>query len=163
MNTINSLIILFIIKIVDNIIMTAKTITTYKNKKILSTILVVISQLLFYLVVRQIASDNTMTPIIVASLASGIGTYIAFKFNDKLQKDILWTNIITCKDTEEITKLCDFLIDNKIKHIVNDSYTRQWERTYSVIIFSSTKEQSRLIDFYLDDKIDCKYLRQILR
>lgn len=158
----NSLVSLFIIKIVDNIITTAKTITTYKNKKILSICLVVVSQLLFYSVVRQIASDNTMTPIIVASIASGIGTYLAFKFNDRLEKDILWTNVITCKDIEEITKLCDFLIKNNIKYIVNDSYTRQWEKTFSVIIFSLTKNQSRLIDSYLDEKIDCKYLRQIL-
>ena len=39
---------LIFIKILDNIILTAKTITTYQNKKILSSLLVVISQFIFY-------------------------------------------------------------------------------------------------------------------
>lgn len=158
-----NLIILFVIKIIDNIIMTAKSITTYKNREILSSALTVISQLLFYLIIKQVASGNTLVPIIVISIASGIGNWIACRINNKIQKDTLWTNIITCSDRVEIQKFCDYLMYNKIKHIVNDSYTRGWQKTYSILIFSTTKEQSRIIDSYLKNDINCKYLRQILR
>ena len=46
-------ILLAIIKIGDNIIQTAKSISTYQEKKILSSILTIISQLMFYLILLQ--------------------------------------------------------------------------------------------------------------
>ena len=42
-------ILLAIVKVFDNIINTAKSISTYKEQKILSSILTIISQLIFYL------------------------------------------------------------------------------------------------------------------
>ena len=42
---------LALIKVLDNIILTAKSIATYKEQKILSSILVAISQLIFYLII----------------------------------------------------------------------------------------------------------------
>lgn len=50
---------LFIIKVLDNIITTAKSITIYKNKEILSSILVIISQLMFYFVIKQVSQLPT--------------------------------------------------------------------------------------------------------
>ena len=47
-------ILLGLVKICDNIIMTAKSLATYKGQKILSSILVIISQLIFYLVISQV-------------------------------------------------------------------------------------------------------------
>lgn len=156
------MVILFIVKIIDNIILTAKSITTYKNQEILSVILTIISQFMFYFVVKQILLDETILSIIIISLASGIGAYIAFKINNKFKKDILWMNILTCKSKEDITRLSDYLIENNIKYIVNDSYSRSWESTYSIIIFSNTKEQSRKIDKFLEET-SVKYLRQIIK
>ena len=76
-------IVLSLVKIIDNIIMTIKSIATYKEKRILSSVLVIISQLIFYLVINQVINDNTMLAIIIVSISSGIGNYIAFIINDK--------------------------------------------------------------------------------
>ena len=157
-----TLILLFIVKIIDNLILTAKSIALYKDKKILSVLLVIVSQFMFYFVVKQIMLDDSMVSIFLISVASGIGTYLAFKINDKFKKDILYVNILTCKDKGHITKLCDFLILNKIKYIVNDSYSRSWQPRYSILIFANTKEQSKMIDDYLS-KCDYRYLRQIIK
>lgn len=82
------LIILSIIKILDNIITTAKNITTYQNKKVLTSLLVIISQFMFYLVIKSVVSDDSMLTIIVVCVCSGIGTYIAMLGNDKFKKRI---------------------------------------------------------------------------
>ena len=79
-------VILALIKVFDNVVLTAKSIATYKEYKIISSILVVISQLLFYLVIDQVIEDNTMTAIIIVSVASGVGNMLAFVINDKFKK-----------------------------------------------------------------------------
>ena len=153
-------IILMLIKIFDNIILTAKSIATYKGQKILSSILVAVSQLLFYLVIDQVVNDNTMTSIIIVSVASGIGNYIAFIINDKFKKDDTWTNIITCSNKNDMVKLCTMLKEHKIKYLLFDTYSRKFVESLTVMIFSKTKYESKLIDEFLEQN-DVKYLRMI--
>lgn len=140
---------LSLVKIFDNIISTAKNITTYKEQKILSSILVVISQLIFYLVISQVISDSTALTIIIVSISSGIGNYIAFLINDKFKKDSKWTMVITSTDKEDLISLCDYLSIKKIKYVASNGYDREWNPTINIIAFSKTKEESRLIKNYL--------------
>lgn len=153
-------IILGLIKILDNIILTAKSIQTYKGNKILSSILVVISQLIFYLVIEQVINDSTMTAIIIVSVASGIGNYIAFIINDRFKKDDVWQNIITSNDKNMLIHLCEMLRENKIKYLLYDTYNRNFEQSYTVTAFTKTKAESKLIDEFLHQS-DAKYLRMI--
>lgn len=153
--------ILAIIKILDNIILTAKNIATYKEYKIVSSILVVISQLIFYLVIDQVIDDNTILAIIIVAVSSGIGNYIAFLINNKFKKDAKWTMILTSSDIEDVKRLCNYLVDNKIKYIANDGYNRRMERTINIIAFSKTKDESRLIEQYLKTT-NSKYLKEII-
>ena len=154
-------IILAAIKIVDNIILTAKSIATYKEQKILSSILVVISQLIFYLVIDQVIEDNTLTAIVIVSVFSGIGNLLAFFINDKFKKDTKWTFVITSSNLNDIQKLCNYLAEHKIKYIANDGYTRKGEHTINVMAFSKSKEESRLIERFLVST-ESKYLKEII-
>ena len=149
-----------LVKIIDNIIMVLKSITTYKGQKILSSILVIISQLIFYLVIQQVVNDNTLLAIIVVSVSSGIGNYIGFILNDKFSKDDTWTNIITSSNKEMLIGLCTMLKEHKIKYLLFDTYNRKLEESYTVMIFSKTKAESKLIDDYLE-QTNVKYLRMI--
>ena len=151
---------LFVVKIFDNIIMTAKSITTYKNKKFLSSILVIISQLMFYLIVKQVTSDDSILIIILISLASGIGNYIAFIVSDHFKADDKWTIYLTSSDKEDVIRLCNYLVKNKIKYLANNGITRKGKDTINIIAYSKTKEQSRLIDEYLKNT-NSKYLKEI--
>lgn len=155
------ILILSVIKILDNMITTAKSITTYQNKKLLTSILVVISQFMFYLVIKSVVEDNSMTSTVAVCICSGIGTYIAMLINDKTKKDLTYTNILTCSHAESIDDLCEYLLDNKIKYIPMDSYDRSNERTRTVMAFATTKYESSLIDTFLEES-KTKYLRQIL-
>lgn len=154
-------ILLAVIKILDNIILTAKSIATYKEQKIFSSILVIISQLIFYLVINEVINDNTIMAIIIVSVSSGIGNYIAFIINNKFKKDTKWTFVIASSNLNDIQRLCNYLVENKIKYIANDGYTRKGEHTINVIAFSKTKDESRLIEKFLKDT-ESKYLKEII-
>lgn len=154
-------VILATIKILDNVILTFKSITTYKEQKILSSILVVISQLIFYLVIDQVISDNTLLSIIIVSVSSGIGNYIAFALNNKFRKDSKWTFVIASSNKNDIQNLCNFLVEHGIKYIASDGYTRKWKDTINVIVFSKNKAESRLIEHFLSG-VENKYLKEII-
>lgn len=152
---------LALIKVLDNIILTAKSIATYKEQKLLSSILVVISQLIFYLVISQVINDNTILAIVIVSVSSGIGNLLAFFINDKFKRDTKWTFVITSSDIKDVKMLCNYFVAHKIKYIANDGYTRKGEHTINVIAFSKTKNDSRLIENYLQNTTS-KYLKEII-
>ena len=152
-------IILALVKILDNIILTAKSITTYKEMKIISSILVVISQFIFYLVINQVVNDKTLLAITIVSVSSGIGNLIAFVLNDKFKKDSKWTMVITSSNVGDILKLCEYLTKHNVKHIANKGFTRKGKETIHVIAFSKNKNESRLIEEYLKTT-KSKYLKE---
>jgi len=154
-------ILLAIIKIFDNVVLTFKSISTYKEQKIVSSILVVLSQLIFYLVIDQVISDNTLLSIIIVSVSSGIGNYIAFAISNKFKRAAKWTFCIASSDLNDIQKLCHYLAEHNIKYIANDGYTRKGKHTINVIAFSKSKEESRLIEKFLSTT-ESKYLKEII-
>lgn len=151
-----------LIKVLDNVITTAKSITTYQNKKIITSILVIISQFLFYFVIKSVVADSSVTSIMVVCICSGLGTFIAMFLNDKYKRDDVYTNILTCSCTDNIDALCDYLLAHKIKCISVDSYSRNNQHTKTVFAFAKTKHESEIIDLFLE-KSEIKYLRQILK
>lgn len=151
---------LFGIKIIDNCIMTAKSLAQYKHKKILSSALVALSQLLFYVLIKQIVNDGSWFSIWIVVIASFIGNYIAFIINDKFKKDDVWENIITSSNKEMLINLCTMLKEHKIKYLLFNTYNRSFNESLTVMIFSKTKAESKLIDAYLE-QTDAKYLRMI--
>ena len=152
---------LAVVKALDNVILAFKSIAIYKEKKILSSILVVVSQLIFYLVIDKVISDNSLKSIIIVSIASGLGNYAAFEINSKLKKDTKWTFVITSSNLNDIQNLCSYLAEHKIKYIANDGYTRKGEHTINVMAFSKSKDESRLIERFLENT-ESKYLKEII-
>lgn len=155
-------ILLGLIKVLDNIVSTAKSIATYKGQKILSSILIAISQLLFYLVIDQVVNDGSMLVIVIVAISSGIGNYIAFLINDKLERDDKWSVILTCSCIDDVKELCHYLRKNGIKYTASDGYDRECRKTINVMAFSKTKEESRLIDEYLENTTH-KYFKEVLK
>jgi hypothetical protein len=155
-------ILLGIIKVIDNVVTTAKSITVYQNKKILTSILVIISQFMFYFVVKSVVDDSTLLSTCIVCICSGIGTYIAMFINERCQKDVTYTNILTCSCTDSIDAMCECLLSHNIKYIPVDSYNRENEHTKTILAFAQTKYESKIIDEFLENS-ETKYLRQILR
>ena len=154
-------ILLSIIKIGDNIVQTAKSISTYKEQKILSSILTIISQLMFYLIISRVIEDNTLLAIIIVSVSSGVGNYIAFEINSRFKKAAKWVFVLTSSDAEDVQRLCGYLAEHNIKYIANNGLTRKNEATIHVIAFSKSKDESRLIERFLENS-ESKYLKEII-
>ena len=156
------LLLIGLIKVFDNIIGTVKNIFIYKNKKLMTALLTIVSQFMFYFVIKSVASDDSLITILVISVCSGLGTYIAMFANDRLQKEATYTNILTCSCEDSITDLCDYLLGHKIKYIPVDSYNRENKKTKTVLAFAATRHESKLIDEFIRNS-GTKYLRQVLK
>lgn len=154
-------ILLALVKVLDNVVTTFKNITQYKEQKILSSILVIISQLIFYLVIQRVIEDNTILAIAIVSISSGLGNYIAFAINGKFKKAAKWTFVIASSNVQDIRNLCNYLAANDIKYISNDGYTRKGDHTINVIAFSKSKDESRLIEKFLANT-ESKYMKEII-
>lgn len=155
-------IILILCKVLDNIVSTTKSIFVARGKKIVSSILVAVSQFLFYTIITEVVADNSLLVIFMVSVASGIGNYLAFPIANKFTPDDKWYYYLTTHDKEDVAKLCRYLAKHNIKYMANLGLTRHGEETINVTAFSKTKDESRLIDNYLH-RSNSKYLKEIMK
>lgn len=142
------LILVFIVKVFDNILGTSKTILIQKNKGILAGLTVIISQVIFYKLISAVNSGGDLTMYLI-SIASGIGTYLAILINNKFSKEKTFINVILSDNKEEMIKLREFLKKNKITNLTTDGYTKDWEKSIAITAYAETKTESKLIDNYI--------------
>ena len=108
-------VVLALIKVLDNIISTAKSILQYRGAKVISSIFVVISQLIFYFIITKVVEDDSVTAIIIVAIASGVGNLLAFPILDKFKKDDKWQFHLTSSDKDDVLNLCNYLVQNNIR------------------------------------------------
>lgn len=144
-----NMIVIFIVKVLDNILSTSKTILIQKNKALFASITVIISQIIFYKLIDA-ASDGGNTAVYVIALASGIGTYLALLISNKFSKERVFVNVIMNDDREIMMELRDFLKEHKITNLATIGFTKEWQETLAITAYAETKEQSKLIDNYLN-------------
>lgn len=160
MNEIVLLSILFIAKVLDNALGTAKTILVQHNKSIMAGVALGLSNFIYFCITKNIVASDGLLSIVIVSIASGIGCCLAIAFNNRFSKDRTYVNVIMSDNIEEMRKLRDFLAANKITNVVNDSYDLNWEKTLSITAYAETKDQSRLIDKYVGNN-DVKFKRLV--
>lgn len=149
MNILN-LISVFIIKIIDNVLSTSKTLLIQKNKAFLAGFSVAISQVIFYKLINAVTEGGDLTMYII-SIASGFGTYLAIYISNKFSKDRLFVNVILSDNKEAMMELREFLIENKINNLTTDDYTKDFKKTLAITAYVETKEKSKLLDKYLEN------------
>ena len=150
MATLYHYITLAVIKVIDNIVSTEKSILTHQNKAVAASLLVTISQFLFYMLITEVVEDSNMLSIIVVSVASGIGSYIAFCINNKFSKEIVYINIITSNDKTKMKIFGDYMRFQGIKIVTFDAYNDDIDHTLTALVFANTRNQSKLIDKYME-------------
>lgn len=143
--------ILFLAKVLDNALSTAKTILVQHNRCLLAGIALALSNFIYFCITKDVVTSNSMFSIVIVSIASGVGCCLAIMFNDRFSKDRTYVNVIMSDDKNSMMELRDFLAENKITNIISDSYDRNWEKTLSITAYAETKEQSKLIDKYLQN------------
>lgn len=154
------LVILFFAKVLDNALGTAKTILVQHNKSIMAGVALGLSNFIYFCITKNIVESDGLLSIVIVSIASGVGCCLAIVFNNHFSKDRTYVNVIMSDDIEEMRRLRDFLAENKITNVVNDSYDLNWEKTLSITAYAETKDQSRLIDKYVENN-DVKFKRLV--
>ena len=82
-----NLVLIFIVKVIDNILGTSKTILIQKNKSFIASITVVVSQIIFYKLINVVDGNDGELMIYVIAVASGLGTLLALHISNKFSKD----------------------------------------------------------------------------
>ena len=144
-----SLLFLFLIKIIDNLIVTGRTLLIQQQREVLASVSVAISQILFFLVTSKVIfSDNIMTMIVV-SLAAGIGTYLAMKWNRFSSKERMFISSVLSDDKEAMIELSEYLKENRIKNLITDSYTKDWGKTLAITVYADTAYKQNLFEVFI--------------
>lgn len=136
---------------IDNVITTEKSLLTHQNKAVAASILVAISQFLFYMLITEVVADSNIISILVVSIASGIGSYIAFCINNKFSKETVYINIVTSNDKEKMKNFGDHMRAEGIKVVTMPTYGDEIEKTLTALVFANTRNQSKLIDKYVEE------------
>ena len=86
--------ILFIAKVFDNMLATAKTILVQRNRCVLAGLSLAVSNFLYLCITKNIVTSNSGLALIVVSVASGVGCCLAVAVSNKFSKDKTYVNVI---------------------------------------------------------------------
>lgn len=154
-----NLIFLFVAKVLDNGLSTAKTILIQKNKCLLAGLFVSISSYLYFSIIKDVVAAEDNMAMIVVSIASGIGCCLAVMIGNYFSKDHNYVNVVMSDNKMAMQLFRDYLAEHHITNVATDCYTRDWDRkTITVTAYADTRNKSRMIEKYLENS-DLKFKR----
>lgn len=143
--------ILFMAKVLDNTLNTAKTILVQRNRCLLAGVALGLSNFIYLSITKDIVTSDSTLALVIVSIASGVGCCLAVALSNRFSKDRTYVNVILSDDKEAMKEFRDFLAENHITNVATDSYTLDWSRkSISITAYAQTKAQSRLIDEYIE-------------
>jgi len=150
--------ILFLAKVLDNTLNTAKTILVQRNRCLLAGVALGLSNFIYLSITKDIVTSDSTLALVIVSIASGVGCCLAVALSNRFSKDRTYVNVILSDDKEAMKEFRDFLAENHITNVATDSYTLDWSRkSISITVYAQTKAQSRLIDEYIERSLlKCK-------
>ena len=154
--------ILFLAKVLDNTLNTAKTILVQRNRCLLAGVALGLSNFIYLSITKDIVTSDSILALVIVSIASGVGCCLAVALSNRFSKDRTYVNVILSDDKEAMKEFRDFLAENHITNVATDSYTLDWSRkSISITAYAQTKAQSRLIDEYIERSLlKCKRVIQ---
>lgn len=150
--------ILFLAKVLDNTLNTAKTILVQRNCCLLAGVALGLSNFIYLSITKDIVTSDSTLALVIVSIASGVGCCLAVALSNRFSKDRTYVNVILSDDKEAMKEFRDFLAENHVTNVATDSYTLDWSRkSISITAYAQTKAQSRLIDEYIERSLlKCK-------
>ena len=144
--------VLFLAKVFDNALSTAKTILIQRSRWLLAGVSVVLSDFIyFWLTKKVVAADNNWAILIVA-IAGGVGCSIACLVSERLSKDRTYVNVIMSDNLEAMKAFRDILAEHHITNVAADTYTLDWnKKTISITAYPETKAENHLITEYIEN------------
>ena len=144
--------VLFAAKMLDNALGTAKTILVQRNRCFLAGIALILSNYIYFCITKNIVTADSDLAILVVSVASGVGCWLAMVLNNRISKDRTYVNVIMSDDLEAMRQFRDFLAEHHITNVATDSYTLDWStKTITITAYAETKDDSTLINRYIQE------------
>ena len=144
--------VLFAAKMLDNALGTAKTILVQRNRCFLAGIALILSNYIYFCITKNIVTADSDLAILVVSVASGAGCWLAKALNNRISKDRTYVKVIMSDDLEAMRQFRDFLAEHHITNVATDSYTLDWStKTITITAYAETKDDSTLINRYIQD------------
>lgn len=152
MTTALYLVVLFLAKVLDNTLGTAKTILVQRNRCVLAGVALGLSNFIYLSITKNIVTSDSNLALVIVSIASGVGCCLAVALSNRFSKDKTYVNVIMSDNMEAMQKFRDFLAEHHITNTANDSYTLDWStKTITITAYADTKVQSKLIDAYIEN------------
>lgn len=152
MTTFIHLAILFVAKMMDNALGTAKTILVQRNRCLLAGSALALSNYIYFCITRNIVTTDSNLAILVVSIASGVGCCLAVALNNRLSRERTFVNVIMSDDLDAMRQFRDFLAERHITNVAADSYTLDWSvKTITITAYAETREESMLINRYIEN------------
>ena len=152
MNSVLYMALLFMAKVIDNALSTAKTILIQRNRCLLAGVALALSNYIYLVITKDVITSDSNLSMIVVSVASGVGCCLAVAFSNRFSKERTYVNIIMSDNREAMQAFRDFLAQRHITNVTTDSYTLDWDKkTITITAYAETKEQNRLIDEYINE------------
>lgn len=144
------LVILFLAKVLDNTLGTAKTILVQRNRCVLAGVALGLSNFIYLSITKDIVTSNSSFALATVSIASGVGCCLAVALSNRFSKDKTYVNVIMSDNLEAMQELRDFLAVHHVTNVAADSYTLDWsKKSITITAYTETKQQSKLIDEYI--------------
>lgn len=155
------LVILFLAKVLDNTLGTAKTILVQRNRCVLAGVALGLSNFIYLSITKNIVTSDSNLALVIVSVASGVGCCLAVALNNRLSKDRTYINVIMSDDKQAMKYFRDFLAKHHITNVATDSYTLDWTtKTITITAYADTKAESKLIDQYIENS-ELKFKRLV--
>ena len=100
---ISHFLILFLAKVIDNALGTAKTILVQRNRCLLAGAAVAGSNYIYLTITKDIIMSDSSAGLWVVSLAAGVGCCLAVLFSNRFSKDRTYINVVMSDDLEAMT------------------------------------------------------------
>ena len=154
--------ILFVAKVVDNALSTAKTILIQRSRWIIAGVIVMLSDVIYFWVTKNIVSAESNLMIVIVSIAGGIGCSLACFMGERFSKSRTYVNVIMSDNLRAMQGLRDFLAEHHITNVASDSYTLDWnQKTITITAYPENKSEIRLIRDYIENS-ELKF-KQVIR
>ena len=144
--------VLFLAKVFDNALSTAKTILIQRSRWLLAGVSVVLSDFIYFWLTKTVVAADNNWAILIVAIAGGVGCSIACLVSERLSKDRTYVNVIMSDNLEAMKAFRDFLAEHHITNVAADTYTLDWnKKTISITAYPETKAENHLITEYIEN------------
>lgn len=140
------ILIVFLLKLMDNMLNTMKNIFLIKEKFLLSSLLAALSTAIYMIMVMKMAKSDGIISIIAIFAATFIGTLVPGVAVKKTEKDKLYIFDITADNLDSGKEFADILKDANITTKTSIAYNNVMDKTLSIKAYCSNREESRLVN-----------------